>query len=439
MKVKEDAGALAPQGFKLKQRRRGFSLVYFHISREFVLNFLVSFAFFFIIFFINQILLLVKRVMLKSVDIQTMLILVVCAIPQFLLYVLPFSTLSASSMVLGDLSANNELLALRSVGVPMRRVYRMLLVNALLLTCLTFYISDYLVPWSAEVYKNMLSDVMRELPTFEIRSDGVNAIGDIVMKNGKVEGDTIGDIIILNESGGMQQSVTSPSGKLELIDPVRFVYSLELEEPEFIFTEANIHNWSLSESAKATLYLDFSSQVPALTSQAPSQLSSKDLLALIAERRELKESDTAFYHQSREAELVRAAGLLDGVDAIAEAEEIRSELEGHMISYKEIGDEEPINFYYQYYSAELHKKFVLSFACFALTVVCLPLSYIKIKYGRLMGFGISLLLAVLFWYFLFAVQLRIFDVTFEAGILMWLPDIFMLLLGITLLFIKRRH
>ncbi len=412
--------------------------MYFHVSREFILNFLVSFAFFFIIFFINQILLLVKKVMLKSVDIQTMLILVVCAIPQFLLYVLPFSTLSASSMVLGDLSANNELLALRSVSVPMRRVYRMLLINSLLLTALTFYISDYLVPWSAEVYKDMLSNVMRDLPTFEIRSDGVNAVGDIVMKNGKVEGDTINDIIILNDSGGMQQSVTASSGKLELIDPFRFVYSLDLESPEFIFTEDNINNWSLSESRNARLYLDFSSQIPALTSQAPSQLSSKDLLALIEERKEIRESDINAFHQAKENYSIQMAGLLDDIRSVDDALSTSADIDMNMLSYKQLGDKEPINFYYQYYSAELHKKFVLSFACFALTVVCLPLSFIKIKYGRLMGFGISLLLAVLFWYFLFAVQLKIFDVTFEAGILMWLPDIFMLLLGISLLFLKRR-
>ena len=95
--------------------RKRNTILYFHISREFLLNFLVSFIFFFFIFFINQILLLVKKVLLKNVDIQTMIILVLCAIPQFLQYVIPFSTLSASSMVLGDLGANNELLALRSL------------------------------------------------------------------------------------------------------------------------------------------------------------------------------------------------------------------------------------------------------------------------------------------------------------------------------------
>ena len=125
-------------------RRERYSILNYHIFREFLLSFIVSFIFFFFIFFVNQILLLVKKVMLKNVDIFTMLQLVMCAIPQFLQYVIPFATLSSSSMVLGDLGANNELLALRSLGIPMKKVYKVLVILSLILTVITFFISDYL-------------------------------------------------------------------------------------------------------------------------------------------------------------------------------------------------------------------------------------------------------------------------------------------------------
>ena len=74
-----------------------------------------------------------------------------------------------------------------------------------------------------------------------------------------------------------------------------------------------------------------------------------------------------------------------------------------------------------------------------MTVVTLPLSLVKIRYGRLVGFGLSLLIAVAYWYLLFASQLRIFDFSFNAGFLMYLPDAVMLVIGLGLLWWKRRR
>jgi len=42
--------------------------VYRHVGREYLLSFVVAFMFFFFIFFINQILLIAQRILLKNVD-----------------------------------------------------------------------------------------------------------------------------------------------------------------------------------------------------------------------------------------------------------------------------------------------------------------------------------------------------------------------------------
>ena len=97
--------------------RRGSNILNRFISKEFLINFLVAFTFFFLIFFVNSILLLVQRILLKNIDFKTMLVMVLLSMPQFLIYTFPFATLTGASMVLGDLSSNNELLALKSSGV----------------------------------------------------------------------------------------------------------------------------------------------------------------------------------------------------------------------------------------------------------------------------------------------------------------------------------
>lgn len=419
-------------------RRERYTILNYHVLREFLLNFIVSFIFFFFIFFVNQILLLVKKVMLKNVDIFMMLQLVMCAIPQFLQYVIPFATLSASSMVLGDLGANNELLALRSLGIPMKKVYKVLIILSLVLTLLTFYISDYLMPQSQKVYKSLLNNIMRELPTFELKENGTNTVGDIVLVNKEVEGNKINDILLFNNSANPEQTISAASGTLELIDLDRYIYKLDLNDTKLLLSEKDISSWSLATSENTTLFLNFSDQIPALTQDSPSNLSNKDLAVLINESKEDLIESRKRFHNNRSEILTSIASNLSDVDSYENYLQVKRNIESKLTELDIYGDKEPIGFYYQYYTAEWHKKYVLSFACFCLTVVTFPLSFIKIKYGRLFGFGLSLLVAVLYWYILFFSQLKIFDVTFSSSYLMWICDGVMLLLGGVLLLLKRK-
>lgn len=414
-------------------RHSSHLLLSWHVTREFILDFLVSFLFFFFIFFINQILLLVQQVMLKSVDVPTILVLVVCAIPQFLQYVVPFATLSASSMVLGDLGSANELMALRSCGISLSRVYRVLVICSLVLSLVTFYISDYLMPASSRVYQRMLSDVMRELPTFEIRADTTNSVADVVMRNGAVSGDRIDDIAMFTTSGDPNMTLSSPSGTLELVDAMNFVYRLDLDSARLMLTEADITRSILAEAEDASVYLDFSSQLPSLTDSSPSNLSSAELWPLMQSRRQIRDENVRSFHIQREEELYTLASALRNV-CDEESLSLWSNIIDNSLSRLDaLGEDEPVQFYYQYYSAEFNKKFALSLGCLALTVMTLPLSLIKIRHGRLVGFGLSLLIAVSYWYILFVSQLKIFDYSFNAGFLMYIPDAVMLIAGLVLL------
>ena len=194
----------------------------------------------------------------------------------------------------------------------------------------------------------------------------------------------------------------------------------------------------LSDSENAVMYLDFSDQVPSLTSSDPSNLSNRELLPLMESRREMRDRDVAAFHQDRQESLLSLASMIVSLENTADLEMSENDLEREKSRLDSLGEDEPIQFYYQYYSAEFNKKFALALAPLALTIATLPLSLIKIKHGRLVGFGLSLLIAVSYWYILFFSQLKIFDYSFNAGILMYVADAFMILAGLLLLFLKRR-
>ena len=67
-------------------RRRGnYWLLYRYVGREYIFSFIVAFMFFFFIFFVNQILVLAQKILLKNVNVTDVIMLVIFSIPQFLM------------------------------------------------------------------------------------------------------------------------------------------------------------------------------------------------------------------------------------------------------------------------------------------------------------------------------------------------------------------
>lgn len=388
------------------------------------------------IFFVNSILLLVQRILLRNIDFLTMLEMVLLSMPQFLIYTFPFATLSGSAMVLGDLSSNNELLALKSSGVKEKKVFLPLIIWSLVFSLLTFFVSDFLLPWSNTVYRERLTLLMRDMPTFEIEPNATNTIGNIVIANRNVEDRDIYDIVMTNtDRSDFNQSVVSEKGTVEMVDPSLFVYRLDLSEPEILLTDSSdISSNLIANAEKATFYLDFSDQVPNLTSTNPVNLSSSVLRENIAIRNQRQEEERNRFHNSREESKLLISNIL------------KSRMSGNNVDNQAVDEANasllrqsnpPLDFYAQYYKAELAKKYSLSLACFFLTLISLPLGTFKLRYGKLTGFALSLIIAVAYWYMMFFSQLEIFSIHSDPYFLIFLPDF--AVAGLAFIFMKMRR
>ncbi|MDY5930445.1 MAG: LptF/LptG family permease [Candidatus Ornithospirochaeta sp.] len=417
--------------------RKSYSRLSRYISREFMRNFIVSFIFFFCIFFINSILLLVQKILLKNIDLATMIQMVALSMPQFMVYIFPFATLSASSMLLGDLSSANEILAIRSSGISSYRIFRPIILLSIAMSLLTFFFADAVLPWSSVIYKDKLAYLMQEMPTFEIDSNSINKVGGVVLSNGESRGNTIRDIVMVNSADGKKSTLASSSGTLDLIDPVNYIYSLSLEDPELLISQKEDDSFVKADAERGIYYLDFSSQIPSLTSTSPVNLSSRDLIESIRERNSVQEKDRESWRSDREGYLLSISELTKKIEREGNPIQNRERMDYLKSRYESAGDM-PTSFYGQYYKAELMKKFVLSAACMVMAFVTLPLSLFRIKHGKLTGFAISLLIAVAFWYMLFAAQLGIFEISSSPYLLIALPDIVIFLLSAILLWKFRK-
>ncbi len=411
-----------------------------YVLKEFLKSFFVAFLFFFAIFFVNTILLLVQKILLKNISVSTMVEMVLLYMPQFLVYTFPFATLTSSSMVLGDMASSNELLAMKSLGISSYRVYAPLVIASVVLSVMTFITADVLQPYTSVIYRDKLAVLMAEMPTMEIESSTINSVGNIMLSNGKAEGSVIEDLLLISkDEEKYNKSVYSSKGEMTIVDPVSFVYSLDLDKPSILLTSRDeINTYAYAMAEKGRIYLDFSSQVPSLTSSSPVNLSSKDLLSTIKERDNIQNNDRSYYYKEKENTYFKLSSLIEELGKKSVDDEyIVSTIDQINKEDGYLGDL-PVNFYGQYYKSELTKKIALSIACTVLTLITLPLSNVRVRHGKLTGFAVAIVVAVSYWYMLFGAQLMIFNITSSPYLLILAPDIFITIIAFILLFIYRK-
>lgn len=419
--------------------RGGYGKLYGYVGKEYFLSFLVAFVFFFFIFFVNQILVLAQKILLKNVMLSDVLMLVVLSIPQFLMYTMPFSSLASASMVIGNLSSQNEVLALRSCGIHTGRIFVPIVGISLLLSISTLFIADRMIPYTTERYRDLYAQVLERVPTLELESYSSTTFGNMVISNGLVDKNEVHDMLIFDDSDPNNSRVVfADKGSFSVVDIDRFIYRIDMENPQILATDStSLGSYSLAKASSMTMYINLSSQTGANVNITPSQMSIRQLMTLTNERRE--ENDSL---KAQKAEDVRR--LTSSV-----AEELFSLEDGKTIDagslYRRVNDvverqdRRSFSFYFQYYRTELQKKIALSFACTFLVFIAFPISFFRVKNGRLLGFGLSMLIACMYWFLLYYMHTRAIMTSLHPAIFIWFPDALVFFIGVVLLLKLRKR
>jgi len=424
-------------------KKEGYKKLYFYIGREYFLSFLVAFVFFFFIFFVNQILVLAQKILLKNVMLSDVLMLVVLSIPQFLMYTMPFSSLASASMVIGNLSSQNEILALRSCGIHTSRIFVPIVTISLLFSVSTLFIADRMIPYTTEKYKELYAQVLERVPTLELESYSSTKFGDRVISNGIVDKNTVNDILILDYSDSSSNRVIfANKGKFSVVDINRYIYKIDMENPEILITDSNsLESYSLAKASSMTMYLNLSSQASSNVNITPSQMSIRQLLTLTKERK--TEHDSVVSQQEEDIRQYTNAVA----DSLFKLEETNldlkgldlKELEQQVKRLEERKNNKSYSFYYQYYRSELQKKVALSFACTFLVFIAFPISFFRVKNGRLFGFGLSMLIACTYWFLLYYMHTKAIMTSATPFFFLWFPNALVFTIGLFLLLKLRKR
>ncbi|MDX9897962.1 MAG: LptF/LptG family permease [Spirochaetia bacterium] len=416
--------------------RRVHTTMWSYISKEFLLSFIVSFLFFFIIFFINQLLLMAEEILAKKAPVMDVVRLVVYATPAIIAMSFPFGSLVGALMASGRLASDNELLVMRASGVSRPTIMVPFLVLGLAFSLVSFVMNDYFLPLGTINYSKLYRKLITTSPALELKPYSVKRYRDTTIVMGAMEEGIMLDLVILDTTGEGKSRIIN-AGKASLLDRGEatgvislilkdvFVQESDPGKPErFEYSSADRMEYNIL----LTSFADFSSGI------SPREMSSVDVASAIKK----KQAGLNARIKARAAELgdKRAAmlsaylsastGLLSldsGMSRLNPLKEAHDSLANKVIKDRSL----------DIYRLEYYKKFSIPAGALCFVFLAFPLGSRARKSGRAVGFGLGLLVAVVYWGLLIGGQTLGLRTGFDPFLAMWAPNILILLLALPFL------
>ena len=171
----------ASAGLSIKKKRykiKKMKIIHRYVLREIIPPFVFGFFFFNLILLVSILFELTELVFLQKAPLIQVGRLVLFILPSFLDIVLPIALLFAILLSFGRLSADGEIVALRSAGINLFFLEKPLLVFTAGLTMVSLYFSAQLTPWCNQNYQKTYQEILLQKPTIQVNERAIIDIGE---------------------------------------------------------------------------------------------------------------------------------------------------------------------------------------------------------------------------------------------------------------------
>lgn len=412
-----------------------------YVGREYLFSFFVSFAFFFIVFFVNQLLLMAEDILSKRAPLHDVLLLLLFATPSVIAMSVPFASLVGALMAAGRLAADSELLVFQASGVRTSRVFLPFVVLGGLLSVASFAVNDIFLPLGTLEFGKLYRKMLVSAPALELQPWSSRHYKDITVVTGDVSGSTVSDILIFDRTEqGQQRVISAKKAELEsrqdsseLVLTLQGVWTQTLKDGEtgrFEYSSCDTMEYRISMS-------DGNSLVSGI---GPREMSSVDLGRSIAtQRADWEGRDQAMLRDAERARAILAESYARGLAAAPAWEGAAAPLPPLLSSWSTKAASRPERRNLDIYTLEYWKKFSIPAGAACFVILSFPVGARARRSGRSVGFGLGLLISVLYWALLIGGQTLGSRLGFSPFWSMWAPDVLVLVSGILAWTLARRH
>lgn len=418
---------------------------------------LISFCFFFVVFFINQILLMAEEILSKNVPLQKTLLLLFYSLPSIVTISFPFSALAGGLMASARLNSDNEFLAMAASGISIRTMYLPFIIIGLLSSFISFQSNDYFLPRGTKAFQREYGQLVAKSASVELGAYSVKNYAQMTIVTGEKKDDAIGAVLLY------PQNENAASSAKTLIAAQKAWFSISPDQYNAVVTMDSVwqqeidgkkpDHFTISRADQVQYRIKISEPITGFSSAGPSEMSSAQIKSKIADKAanlEKRIGDSKMQKSRTQARLLAAYGkelspiLEEQAVQVAAAKTQKNPAEAPLAAlsrnvneYRASATALPQDRTLQIYKLEYNKKFSIPAAGFFFALLAFPLGLGTGKAGRTAGFGLALLLSVAYWALLFAGQTLGLRSALDPALAMWAPDL--LVLAAALIMLALRH
>lgn len=252
---------------------------YRYLLKELFLYFFVAFLFFFFIFFVNQILLIIQKILEKKVPLWDVIKLMMYALPSIIAQSAPFATLVGFLMCLGRLASENEILIFRASGQSYKNILMPVIVLGGLISLGSFFVNDYLLPVGTIKYNKLYRSILASNPAVELEPNSVKKAVDKTLVIGDVNGDKVSDLIFFDTgSDDSQRIIVADASVVKKASEPGVLMTLDMNNATvLLFNKNKRTDYDLMTSENMNLNV-FESSISATSNRvSPREMTSYDL------------------------------------------------------------------------------------------------------------------------------------------------------------------
>lgn len=407
-----------------------------YVAREFLISVLVSFLFFFSIFFINVLLVTASDIMARQVPIGDVGLLVLYSLPQIIHLAMPFATLLGALMALGRLRADRELVALQAAGIRLLGGMAPLMLLGLLFSALSFATNDVLLPAGTIEFNRVYRRILNRNPGLELEPNTVTHFEDSAIVTGDLRGGALQAVTIIDRTeSGRQRVITAGELGLRESGLQAGVISLQLGGVFSHLIGADRGDFEYVSAAGMEYNIVVPEIVEALVEIGPAEQSSTDVWRAITLQREQRRQ------RQRQHDAVTAHALLHSVGAAAErvAEAPPGERDALLRQERQrLADEHralaapaapELDAELRNHLFEFHKKLAMPAACLIFSLFAVPAAFLAPRSGRAYGLLVGMVVAAGYWSLLVSAHGGGLRHQFAPALSIWAPNLVVLALA----------
>ena len=384
--------------------------LHWYLTRQVIASLLMTVAVFTFVLLLGNVLkeiltLLVNRQATAGAVVQAVGLLV----PYVWVFALPMAMLTATLLVFGRFSADQELTAVRASGVSLLSLITPILLLSLLLCGISAVVNLEIAPRCRVAYKNLLFNLAVELSSAQLPEGRfIRDFRGYILYIGKHRKDQLQDVMAfqLEHETNVTKTFRAPRGRLfrdvanrQLVVELYDVKSIIVEEGRSI----------LGKSSRYPLVIEFDPasklpKKPNVTNLTFSQL-----------QQEIHDLESRL-HLPAPIENKAAA---PGRDQRRELERQRTDLTSPL-------------------RVQIHRQVAFSFACFGFTLIGIPLGIRVHRRETNVSFAIALVLVLIYYSFIVLGQSLATRSEWAPHLIVWLPNFIFQAVGAVLLWRANR-